>query len=286
MPKIIDSQIISILETPYFDHHAAMHLTRERQTIPAGFDRELLPDDVTVERSKDGQLKVPLILPHSACDDCNDMEQMTEVGEPGSGIEFLQMHHEMIRVFRFLLNQKGLVFLPDYHDTAGPSLPTGPVLWDLDDPDRLPHEIKSIFSVTDPDYLRLVFCGVGRLTQRDPVLSLEGRDGAIDRLGRFIERGVAEGEPIDGSGFHDTMHEFIAAHERKAAQGAEMNKLNKARFNDYFWSLHLWIESQYERLVRAYGAEFDTDPLDPETLDMFTHAGSHGEMPDMNLTIP
>jgi hypothetical protein len=143
-----------------------------------------------------------------------------------------------------------------------------------------------MFSVTDPDYLRLAFCGVEKLTKKDPDLALEGPDGAIDRLGRFIERGVREGDPIDGSGFHDTMHEFIAAHERKAAQGAEMNKLNKSRFNDYFWSLHLWIEAHYARLLQAYGQKLDTTPLDPGTLAMFTHAGPHGPMPDMSMSTP
>ncbi len=286
MPKITNPDIITILEKPYFDHHTAMHLARERQIIPAGFDPDLLPDDLEVELLPDGRIKVPLILPHCACDDCKDMGQMIEVGCPGSGMEFLQMHHEMIRVFRFLLDQKEIPFLPRHCGQGRSNPPGGPVQWDLDDPADLPHEIVGMFSVTDPDYLQLAFRGVKSLTQRDPDLRLDGPDGAIDRLGRFIERGVVEGEPIDGSGIHDTMHEFIAAHERKAAQGAEMNKLDNARFNDYFWSLHLWIEAQYARLVQAYGKDLDMSPLDPETTDMFTHAGPHGGMPDMTMSTP
>ena len=83
------------------------------------------------------------------------------------------------------------------------------------------------------------------------------------------------------NGFHDTMHAYLAAREGKAAQGAEMNKLNDSRFNDYFWSLHLWVDSQYGRLLEKLRQTFDTTPLDPRTQDMCTDSVAGGKAPDM-----
>jgi hypothetical protein len=195
------------------------------------------------------------------------------------------MHHEMIRVFRFLLKKHRIQYLPVWsdghwrHDKGCVDSADCAVLWDIDDPRKLPHEIVGMFNVTDPEYLRLAFRGIEERTKRKPGVSLAE---AIDILGMFIEHGVRKGEP-DGSGFHETMHEFIAAHERMAAQGAAMNKIIDARFNDYFWSIHLWIDGQYGRLLLAYKAEFDTSPLDPDTAEMFTHGGAHGAMPAMSM---
>ena len=60
-----------------------------------------------------------------------------------------------------------------------------------------------------------------------------------------------------------------------SAAGAEMNKLRKSLFNDYFWSLHLWIDGQYGRLLENLGQRFETGaqaPGDPmETMKKSMH---------------
>jgi hypothetical protein len=274
MPKIINPDVLHVLEDPYFDHHAAMHLSRERLTLP------------------DGE-KLKLFLPDCACDDCMTMDGMIEAGQPGSGLEFLQMHHEMIRVFRFLIEHHDpplgfpITWAGDqWQKEAGKSDSIYvPAFWDLDDPAGLPHEIVGMFNVTDPTYLRKVFDGVReRVRKADSANPKE----AIDALGRFIERGITLGDgkyrTSDGSGIHNTLHEYLGAREGKAAQGAEMNKLRNSMFNDYFWSLHLWIDGHYGRLLKQLGQPFNTDGLDPASLDLCTHSGPHGEMTGMSMT--
>jgi hypothetical protein len=304
MPKITNSNVTEVLQKPYFDQHVAMHLARERLTLPDG-------------------TKLPLILPPCICDDCRDKGKkasaamppakagaampggmadtavaddgtvagMIEAGQPGSGKQFLEMHHEMIRVFRFLLqkNDPPLRFLCEW--SAGPNGSSqwkrpadaddssyAPQLWDLDNPDNLPHEIVGMFQVTDPEYLGLVFAGAKRLVE-----AKDGKvDAAVDELGRFIEQGVKTGPP-DGAGFHDTIHEFLAAREGLAAQGAEMNKLTEARFNDYFWSMHLWINAQYGRLLENLHQPFDTSGLDPKTVNFCTAPAAAGKMQGMTM---
>jgi hypothetical protein len=301
MPKITDSNVLKILLNPYFDQHTAMHLARERVTLPNG-------------------KTLPLILPPCLCDNCRDDGKpagkagaakagapkaaagkaaampgmgnsgmmggaggpmgMIEVGQPGSGRQLLEMHHEMLRVFRFLLEHHNppMRFLAewrngDWNRPAGNGAGYAPQLWGLDHPDGLPHEIIGMLAVTDPNYLGLVFNGVHRLIQA----ANNKLDDAVDNLGRYIEQGVKTGEP-DGSGFHDTMHEFLAAREGRAAQGAEMNKLANSRFNEYFWGLHLWIDGQYGRLLEKHGHKFVTTPLDPKTLNMCTSTDARGKM--------
>jgi hypothetical protein len=313
MPTITNPKVFEILQNPYFDQHAAMHLARERLTLP------------------DGKTKLPLILPPCLCDACRDHGSqsdaakppvkgdatmtgmadngkqgaadgagmpggmagdmsMIESGLPGSGKQLLEMHHQMIRVFRFLLGHSNppLRFLADWStDPNDPerkwcrtAIPDegdyAPELWDLDDPGKLPHEIIGMLKVTDPEYLGLAFSGVKRLVE-----TYDGTvNDAVDALGIFIEHGVKEGEP-NGSGFHETIHEFLAAREGRAAVGAEMNKLNNARFNDYFWSLHLWIDAQYGRLLERRGQSFDTAELDPKTVDMCTADAATAKAPEM-----
>ncbi|MBZ5625883.1 MAG: hypothetical protein LAQ69_45420 [Acidobacteriia bacterium] len=273
MPKITNAKVLAILQDPYFDHHVAMHLGRERLVLPNG-DPE------------------PLFLPSSSCDDC---AHMTEVGKPGSGREFLQMHHEMIRVFRFLLEHHDLKFFANWEDGAwhqegdpgGESY--APLLWNLDDPGSLPHEIVGMLNVTDPDFLGKVFAGVKDRTGRNPNFNVDCRtlDDAVDKLGMFIERGIDRkanpNQVPDGSGFHNTMHEFLASREGKAAQGAEMNKLRNSMFNDYFWSLHLWIDGQYGRLLEHCGQGFNSSGLDPMNAGMLTHGNPHGKATGMSM---
>ena len=305
MPKITDPEIVEILKNPYFDQHTAMHLDRERLILPDGKKlRLILPpcqcDDCRKKREKGGDTAKPARMagmnmpdPMSGDSGMDDMGDMIEAGEPGSGRQLLDMHHEMIRVFRFLLetHEPAIDYLPywpvdPYHKVrkwnSSPAAGLGHALeiWDLDDPAKLPHEIVGLLKVTDPEYLNLVFEGVQRLVEPN-----EKRLGdAVDDLGRFIEIGVEPGERPDGSGFHDTMHEYLGAHERRSAQGAEMNKLGASRFNDYFWSIHLWIDGQYGRLLEKRGQKFDTSPLDPKTIDMCTakkagKPGSNGSGP-------
>jgi hypothetical protein len=253
MPKITNPDVIEVLRNEYFAHHTAMHLARERVVVAGGHSAPLILD------------------PKIKCDDCKDM---APAGEPGSGKQFLEMHHEMIRVFRKLLHDKGVILAPEWdkdswvHKELPADTPTySPTLWDLNHFQNLPQEIRGMFSETDPNYLGQVFEGV-----QTRVHAAAG--DAVDKLGIFIERGVEEGKRIDGAGFHNTIHEYLGSREGKAAAGAEMNKLRNSMFNDYFWSLHFWIDAQYCRLLQYLGQPVDTSPLDPRDA-MMTKPGGH-----------
>jgi hypothetical protein len=253
MPKITNSDVLNVLKDPYFAHHTIMHLARERVPLAGGHEAPVILD------------------PHVKCEECEDM---IPAGKPGSGQQFLEMHHEMIRVFRKLLKDRGIELGAEWVNDrwVRPVLPANtavysPILWDPDQYQLLPQEIRGMFSVTDPQYLSQVFAGVHDRTRAD------GRD-AVDQLGMFIERGVEPDEEVHGEGFHNTMHEYLGSREGKSAAGAEMNKLRNSLFNEYFWSLHLWIDAQYGRLLVHLGERFDTSPLDPE-MAMGTKPGGH-----------
>jgi hypothetical protein len=265
---------LDVLGNTYFDHHAAMHLSRERLTRPEG-------------------KPLPLFLPEAVAE--HSMAHMIEAGKEGSGIQFLQMHHEMVRVFRFLLKHhdppvqfpiawaQGQWQAEKADMNKSTYLPA--VLWDLDHFECLPQEIVGTFNVTAPHYLQDVFKGV-----RDRVCNSDcGRlKAAIDELGRFIERGVdLKANPdaeVKGQGFHNTLHEYLAAREGLAARGAEMNQLRASMFNDYFWSMHLWIDAQYGRLLERGGEKFNITGLDPDRTDLGTHPGAPAPMTGMSMT--
>ena len=268
MPRIKNPAVLELLKDEYFEHHMAMHLARERLTLPDG-------------------AKLMLFLPECACDDCKDMDKMKEAGTPGSGAEFLMMHHEMLRVFRYFLECQQVRFLPEWHRGAwhylDGDLPGRPVLWNLEAAKALPEEIRGLFEV-DYDYLDRVFDGVAERTRGADRAQIEG---AVDELGRFLERGInqhqhPDREP-DGSGFHNTLHTYLGAKEGPDGQGAEMSRLRNSVFNVHFWSLHLWIDAQYGRLLERSGLPFYTDALPPTTEAMLTHPAAHGEMTGMSM---
>jgi len=255
MPKIEQEKVLTVLGDPYFGHHTDMHLSRERVKV---YDPDRQPPGITEVP--------PLLDPSHKCDDCKDM---IPAGQPGSGREFLVMHHDMIRVFRYLLNQKGIRFGVKWDrrnwvkDGHGPDCYAPDSLWDLDDPKKLPQEIRALFSYADKKYLEQVFRGVTALVAAPASGGDPYRDnGPVDKLGAFIERGVPSGPPR-GRGFHNTIHEYLGSREGRSATGAEMNKLRKSLFNDYFWSLHLWIDGQFGRLLENLGAPFETGPEQP-----------------------
>lgn len=251
MPKINDQNVIAVLKNHYFDHHTAMHLARERVEV---FDPE-------TQR----MVEVPPIA--NSDHHCTDCPDMIEAGNPGSGRQFLEMHHDMLRVFRYLLQKEGLDLGVEWEPekrqwvAKGPNGSYTPVLWDLDQPTKLPEDIRSLFGQFDADFLDAVYRGVK--ARRDGPKGNRNAD-PIDELGRFIERGVKKGEEPDGRGFHNTIHDYLGARERKSAWGAEMNRLANSRFNDYFWSLHLWINAQYGRTLENLGQPFDWSAQPPE----------------------
>src|SRR6266851_3292259 len=108
MPQIKNHEVLKVLQNTFFDAHAAMHLAREGMIQPPGFD----------------------------------FKSMMKPGEKGSGTEFLQMHHDLIRVFRYLLQQAKLTYL-----TAVPTADSyaEPRVWDLDEPYALPDEVQDLF---------------------------------------------------------------------------------------------------------------------------------------------
>jgi hypothetical protein len=189
-------------------------------------------------------------------DKCPCCDEMKPVGESGSGKEFLDMHNEMIRVFHFLLDG----------DKEKPPVSYTPVKWDLDDYNKLPGEIINLFSQTAPNYLAEVFDGVYKRIQAS---TLATAAAAIDDLGQFIEH-PAKQPDVRGAGFHDTLHDYLGSKEGGFAKGAEMNKLRAAMYNDYFWSLHDWIDGQYQRISAKCTQPFSSKPLDPTSTDCMT----------------
>ena len=175
---------------------------------------------------------------------------MRRVDAKGSGKQFLDMHNELLRVFLYML---------DKHRPKLDYKPAKTAEWDLDRPEKLPGEVHDLFRATNrPDYLSLVFKGV-----KDRVEKTNGKAFALaaDDLGRFIERGD---DKTPGSGFHDTLHQYLGSKEGGFAKGAEMNKLRASMNNDYFWQIHKWINGQYQRLATNYSKTFNVKPLSPQ----------------------
>jgi hypothetical protein len=172
-------------------------------------------------------------------------------------------------------------------DNGGPCY-APEALWDLDDPKALPQEIRALFSYADGHYLHDVFDGVKRLVETAGGERGEDAyrdDGPIDKLGRFIEAGAPSGPP-KGRGFHNTIHECLGSREGRSATGAEMNELRHSLFNDYFWSLHLWMDGQYGRLLENLGEKFETGREEPgDPMDAMQKA-MHGRMKDSGKTAP
>ena len=218
--RIVNNRVTEALKNEYFDHHTCMHLARERLLIA-------------------GQKPIPLILPHASCAHCAD--DMIQAGEPGSGEQFLEMHDEMVRVLLFLSGIK-------------PKQREWPLDWPMDDVDKMPDEIRSLFQRVRPGYLNQVFEEVKKRSS--------SRNADIDKLGIFIERRNGE---KDGSGFHNTFHDYVGSWEGDFAKGAEMNKLGPSMHNRYFWSLHFWIDAHYRRALAGGKNNIAVpEPLNPK----------------------
>src|SRR5260370_4256978 len=89
MPRTDQQAVLDVLHNQYFDRHVAMHLSRERVEV---YDPDRQPPAIVSVP--------PLLDPRHKCEDC---QKMIEAGKPGSGRELLVMHHDMIRVLRYLL---------------------------------------------------------------------------------------------------------------------------------------------------------------------------------------
>src|SRR5947209_8931758 len=141
---------------------------------------------------------------------------MIEADKAGSGREFLNINHDMIRVFDYLLNQAGINFGVKWDAKYGK--PSGSkwvrngdgrpcyvpeALWNLDDPEDLPQEIRALFSYADSHYLKEVFAGVKARVEYPHMY-----DDPVDELGRFIERGVKSGPPGAG-GFNTAIQDYL-----------------------------------------------------------------------------
>jgi hypothetical protein len=53
-------------------------------------------------------------------------------------------------------------------------------------------------------------------------------------------------------------------------------------YNDYFWSLHFWIDGQYGRLLENLGSPFETSRLAPgDPMDAMKQPASNGSTEKM-----
>lgn len=161
--------------------------------------------------------------------------------EPGAGAEFLTFHREMMREYKWLLEQ-----FPDVNVVYEP-WPT------IRDDVRTFIENTYQLSVTDG------LNGVSGLTV----------SGTLSDIGGYIEP-----SPVDnsksGAGLHDASHGAVSAIEKTQGLSSDfsMGSPSTAHRNIVFYQLHGWIDERYAAWQRAHGEVPDLSPKEP--------SGMHG----------
>lgn len=179
------------------------------------------------------------------------------LNEAGSGEEFLVFHREMIRHFKWQVDQTPEA---DYRYEPWPDIPS----W-----------IVAAFEQSQPGYLAAAQAEIQRLVQV----------GTLDELGAFIEATQTALNPARN--LHNRTHGLISAMERNVTiaaasllsifspvvpitvDDADMGNLATSPHNDHFWQLHGWIDERYADWQRAHGETVDQSPLEHMHHGMF-----------------
>lgn len=156
-------------------------------------------------------------------------------GSPGAGEQFLRFHRDMMRNYKWILQQHaghGVTYLPW---TAIPENVSGTLEgWGLD--------------------VQMHLRRVGELISQH----------SVDDLGNFIEPNPA------GVGLHDYSHGAVTELEQDSTpEEFSMGNPATSHRNLVFYELHGWIDERLADWQRANGEQVDQSPLDPG------HGGHH-----------
>lgn len=168
------------------------------------------------------------------------------VTEAGSGAEFLTFHREMIRHFKWIVEN------------------------------TLNHNYNYVPWSDLPDFLKSGPNSPGGLAEsylsewrRRVDLMIQDPQSTVDQLGNFLESTKLDASW--GSNIHNLCHGIIAGIEYRGPsgyEGAEMDDFDTAHFNHFFWELHGWLDDIYARWQVTHGESVDQSPMDP--------SGGHG----------
>lgn len=174
----------------------------------------------------------------------NAFPDLKSLDDAGSGEQFLRFHRDMVRMFKWFVE-----------NTPGPPFAFEP--WD-----RLPSWLEEEFG-TVPWPLSETYDDIDRLV----------KEGSADDLGNFIEPTNLDSRV--GSGVHDSAHGFTHRYEVRtmgadnaALVDAGMNSFFTAPHNEHFWGLHGWIDSVFAEWQAQNGEDVDQSPL---PFDAHTH---------------
>jgi Common central domain of tyrosinase len=157
------------------------------------------------------------------------------LGQRGAGEDFLRFHREMIRNFKWLLQ-----------DAPGTKYRYRP-WYDF------PTWIECLLDAFHPTYRRQL------KSQLDEIL-----EESLDELGVYIE---GYGLKDDFPAIHWVIHGIVSDFEKLnfgPQKTADMGKMETAPNNEHFWGLHGWIDNMYARWQRKNGEQVDQSPLEPQ----------------------
>jgi Common central domain of tyrosinase len=159
--------------------------------------------------------------------------QLHAYNEPGGGCDFLHYHRRMMRHFYWLLQTAALPHF-EWTPWTNAMLP----VWVEDAVRREKDDFHLCAAYTTIDRLKV--------------------EGTLDELGMFIETAADRGQtPAPaGAGIHTRVHRAITVAESELYPGdttGEMQRLERAPLNVFFWTLHGWIDDIYADWQRAHG---------------------------------
>lgn len=158
------------------------------------------------------------------------------VKEAGAGEQFLEFHREMLRHFKWIVDDTAE---PGFHFDEWTELPQ----WVID---RLEPGYMNGFLGAIPGFIA---------------------GPSVDALGAFVES-TLHGITLY-HGVHNTCHSVIAAAEAELYPGdsrrrdASMVEMREAPHNECFWSLHSWIDGMYAAWQLQHGIPVDVSPKPP-----------------------
>lgn len=201
----------------YFDaHHPAWHLARERKNPAWSLDDQ---------KAWDAARKMFPTLKFR--------------DEAGAGAEFITFHRDMMREYKWILDQHtdaGLTYSP------WPSIP------------------KDVADVIDNEFVGMS----GYTSTGEKELQTLAETSSLDGLGSFMEP-APRADPANGRGLHDFSHGAVSEIEKKLHLPAKysMGSPSTAHRNIVFYQLHGWIDELYASWQRAHGEQPDLSPKKP-----------------------
>lgn len=170
-------------------------------------------------------------------------------GAPGSGVEFLDFHRSMCRIFAKIIQDGG-------HQVPGCEA------WPLGSPVDLPPHIRTKLTGAQQRAADQALVNIrARLAQDGP---------SPDVLGIVIELEL-----------HNPLHGWIGAFEQPTDPPSGMEDMSIAPRNEHFWGLHGWIDKIEAHWRETFGRPFQDPPVYLDFInDLFPngcgrHSGHH-----------